>query len=179
MSYNTLASIWICFSLITFNYGNSFLFHLIFMPLWLTSDFLWTFYIFYWYLNSYSLFCIFVIPLSPFNPSLLLKIFIHWYANLMETSFEALVIIPIFYVSLLASLSIGSICSFKWNVSIPLILSTTFFPWPGALILISVIITYEDYNTVIKYISKAHIYLLEQPPVSYLTVYIPHTNIPE
>ena len=58
------------FPSIKFNYGNSFLFRLIFIPLGLTSEFLWTLHIHDWYLNIYSQFCIFVLPLVPFNLSL-------------------------------------------------------------------------------------------------------------
>ena len=70
-------------------------------------------FIYYLYLNSDSLFCIFVIPFSPFNIYLLLIMCIRWSVNLIETSFESLGSIPIFDVSLLANLPISSIFSFK------------------------------------------------------------------
>ena len=38
---------------------------------------------------------------------------------------------------------------------------------------------YEDYNTVIKYIAKAHLYWLAQTRVSSHTGDIPHTKITE
>ena len=52
------------------------------------------------------------------------------------------------------------------------------FPWPGALIQQSIIIPYEDDNTVIKYTGKTHIYCFAQLSVSYHTVEITDTNIP-
>ena len=55
--------------------------------------------------------------------------------------------------------------------------SATLFPQPGALISLSIIITHKDYNTVIKYTAKSHIYFLEQPSVYSHTVEIPDTNI--
>ena len=59
MSYNSLASIWICFTLFSFDDGDRFLFCGNFIHLCLSSSFLWTCYKCYWYLNSDSLFCTF------------------------------------------------------------------------------------------------------------------------
>ena len=39
--------------------------------------------------------------------------------------------------------------------------------------------TYEDDNTVIKYLSNVRIYCLAQPSVSFHTFYITYTNIPD
>ena len=50
-------------------------------------------------------------------------------------------------------------------------------PLPGAFIAQYIIILYEDDNTVIKYIYKANLYLLTQPPVSSHTFDIPVTHI--
>ena len=112
---------WDAFQLITFSDGNIFLFHTIFIPLWLTSDFLWTLCIRDWYFNINYIFWVCMIPLSQFNLSALLRMFIYWSANLMKTFFEALVRISTFDVSLLANLPTISIFSFKYsNKNIPL-----------------------------------------------------------
>ena len=57
--------------------------------------------------------------------------------------------------------------------------STEFSPQLYGLITQSIIIPYKDDNTVIKGISKAHLYCLSQQPVYSHTVYIPDTNIPD
>ena len=64
-------------------------------------------------------------------------------------------------------------------MSVVFSLSTTLFSLQSAFIEWSIIIPYEDYNTAIKYISKAHIYCLAQPSVYYHTIDIPDTNIPD
>ena len=179
ISYYTLSSIWICFFINTFNDGKSLLFHMIFVPLRLTSEFRWNFYMFYCYFNSYSLFWIFLIPLIPFNLSLSFRMFIHWSTNFMETYFEALGSIPILDVSFLANLPIIFVFFFKQRLPVALSPSTTLLPWTGALIARYIIISYEDDNKFIKYITKAHLYFMVQPSVSYHTVDIPHTNISE
>ena len=58
-----------------------------------------------------------------------------------------------------------------------MITSTKLFPRSGALIERSIIIPHEYYNTVIKYMAKAHIYCLEQQSMSSYTVDIPDTDI--
>ena len=179
MYYNHLASIWSCIPLVTFNDVKGLLFHIIFIPMWLTSAFLWTLYIPYWYLNSYSIFCIFLLTLSPFNPYLLLGISIHWLLTLMETAFEALGRIPILNILFLENSPSSSISYFKYSLSDALSPSKTLFSWTGALVAWSIIIPYEYYSTVIKYISKSHLYLLAQPSVSSHTFDIPDTNITE
>ena len=99
---------WDVLPLITFNDGNSLLLHLIFIPLWLTSEFLRTLYKRYWYLYSdLSIECF--ATFESIHIYLLLIIFIHWSKNLMDTSFAALVSIPIFDLLLLANLPISSI----------------------------------------------------------------------
>ena len=94
---------------IAFNYGKVLLLHLILIPLWLTSELLWKFYIRNWYLNIDYLYCIFVLYLSKFNISLLVRMCIHWSANWTQTYLEALGSIPIFVILLLANLPISSI----------------------------------------------------------------------
>ena len=121
-------------------------------------------------------FFIFVLPLSQFNIVLLFRICRHWSANFMETYFKALGSIPIIVVSLLANLPISSIFPFKQRFSVALSPSTKLFLWHGAFIALSIIIPYEDGNTVLKYINKAHLYWFSQPSVSSHTVDIPETN---
>ena len=93
--------------------------------------------------------------------------------------FEALGSIPTFDVLLFANLPIGSICYFKLHLSVALSPSKTFFPWPGALIAQFIIITYEDYIKVIKYTAKEQIYCLAQQLMSYHTVEVTDTSIPD
>ena len=76
----------------------------------------------------------------------------------METSFEALGIIPIFDFLLIASLPISSIFYLKPFLSVAFIPSTALFPLSGTLIARYIIIPYEDDDTTIKYLAKAHIY---------------------
>ena len=101
------------FSWIEFNDENNFLFHLIYILLWLTLKFLLTLYIRNLYLSSESIFCVFMLPFSQFELSLLSIMCIHLSTNLMEMSFESLGRITIFDVSLLDNLPISFICSFK------------------------------------------------------------------
>ena len=101
------------FRLIKFNDGNRLLLHWNFIPLCLTSLFLWKFYKRDWYLNSYYLFLVFLLPLITFNLYFLSRMGRHFYANLMETYFYTMGSIALFYVSLLTNLPIISIFSFK------------------------------------------------------------------
>ena len=74
-------------------------------------------------------------------------------------------------------LPIISICYFKYSLSVVLIPSTTFFPLTCSFIVQSIIILYKNDKTVIRYISKAYLYLFAQSSVSFHTVHIPDTNI--
>ena len=83
----------------------------------------------------------------------------------METCFYALGSIPIFNLSLHSNLQKCSIVLFKNRLSVALSPSTTIYTSTGAFIVRSIIIPYEDDNTVIKYVAKSHIYCLAQPLV--------------
>ena len=123
--------------------------------------------------------CIFLLPLIPFNLYLLLRMFINCSTNLLYTSFETLGSIPIFDVSLLDNLPRSFIFYFKERLSVELSPSTTIFTLLGAFIARSIIIPYKDYNTVVKYINKAHLFFLVQSSASSHTVDILDTNIPD
>ena len=72
----------------------------------------------------------------------------------METYFDALGIVLIFDVSLLANLPKKFHFIFEQKLSVALIKSKTLFLLPGAFIAQYIIIPYKDDSTDIKYVDK-------------------------